>query len=207
MNLGLLKIISTSILLVQLSCLFAAKASYKIGGVLGFGGAGITSDQEIQEQTITVSRSDNPIVINFWIEFDLSDSETIALGQLRGVSVAPFSTGVQFNGVTWRWFYPNLVPSFKESSEFSTVMIGGFSPYVGLDLGLAQGTIARRNDLVSEVDASSVYYGLRAGVDRQIESGIVGRFELMSGMTFPTKGLVRNSLTAFSLGYGIYYLF
>ena len=185
-----------------------AFASYKVGGTIGFGGTGIVSDVDIQSTTVTVRRSDSPGVGAFFFEYDLSSDWSVAFTHTRGFALSPFSSGVAFTGVSWKWFYADPAPSFVGSpAGKSTLLLTQLSPYVGPEIGHASGVIHRQNDLVEEINASAVFFGLRAGVDYQSRPNWVTRIEFSSAMTPPSSGFVKSSLSEFAISYGLHFIF
>jgi hypothetical protein len=140
-------------------------------------------------------------------EYTLSEDSTIGLDMTRGVSLSPFSEGVSFTGATYRWYYPNLMPSMvKSKANLTTVMIQEWAPYAGPSFGVAQGTISRQKDLVSEVNASGIYVGMHAGVDYQVSPNLVSRYEMATAKTLGASGGVQSSLSEFLLQVGLYYI-
>jgi hypothetical protein len=71
----------------------------------GFGGTGIKKTVTIDEGEVEVSRSEGPGVFGFGIEKPLSDKWSLAFEHRRGFRLGPFSSGVGFTDVTWRWYY------------------------------------------------------------------------------------------------------
>jgi len=185
-----------------------AEAQFRVGGLLGFGGTGLTSTTQINEVDVTVKRSDGPFLISFYVEYLLDGYSSLALDHIQGVTLNPYSSGVSFTGGTYKYYYLTAIPSVVTSkTNQSTLIIQELSPYIGGSVGLAKGTITRQNDLVSEIAAEGVYMGFRAGVDYQFKPNFIYRGEMMFGMTPGSSGLIQSSLSAFGLSGGITYIF
>jgi len=193
------------LIIMSFCCL--TQAQFRVGGMLGFGGTGLTSTTKINEVDITVKRSDGPILISFYAEYLLNINMSLALDHLQGVTLNPYSSGVSFSGATYKYYYLTNIPSTVVSkSNQSTLLLKEYSPYIGGSLGLATGTISRQNDLVPEISAQGVYMGIRAGVDYQFAPNLLFRGEIMTGMTPGSSGLIQSSLSAFGLLGGITYI-
>jgi hypothetical protein len=180
---------------------------YRLGASFGFGGTGIKSVAQINGVDVDVNRSDGPGVISLSVETPYDNTSTFALDHTRGFTLAPFSNGVDFNGFTWRYYYPNFVPTMvKSKSEQSTLLIKELCPYVGPTVGIARGLINRQNDLVEEVSATGVFFGLHTGVDYQIFPNLVARGDLAFATTLGSSGFVKSSLSEFAMTAGFYYI-
>ncbi len=192
---------------ILLFCGLQAKADWMVGGYAGFGGTGINTTRSINGVDIDVQRSDSPGVLGFYIERTTSDHTSWALDHTSGFTLSPFSSGVEFTGLTYKYFYPGSIPTMKISKNGeSTLMVQGFEPFVGGSFGLAKGVINRQNDAIPEVSASGVYFGGRLGVDYQLSPSVVCRSEMLIGGTMPSSGFVKATLSEFGLVSGIYYI-
>lgn len=184
-----------------------AKAEWRLGANIGFGGTGIASTSEINGVEIEVHRSDGPLAYSLSAERPLDEKTTLGVDLTKGVSLSPFSEGVSFMGVTYRWYYPNLMPSMVHSkTNSSTLLVQEWCPFIGPTMGLAQGTISRQKDLISEVNASGIFIGLHTGVDYQMSPNVVSRTELASGMSIGSSSAVKSSLSEFVIQTGLYYI-
>lgn len=182
-------------------------AQYRVGGLLGFGGTGLTSTTKINEVDVTVKRSDGPFLLSFFLEYVLQQNTSLAVDLVQGVTLNPYSSGVTFMGGTYKYYYLSSIPStVKSPNNNSTLLIQELSPYVGGSIGLAKGNISRQNDLVSDIGAEGIYFGFRTGVDYQFAPNFLLRGELMFGMTPGSSGLIQSSLSAFGLMGGLTYI-
>lgn len=185
----------------------AHASGWAIGGYAGFGGTGISTTQKINATDVQVERSDSPGVYGMSFERVLSDNTSFAFDHMSGFTLAPFSSGVEFTGFTYRYFYPGGVPTMQISkSNDSTLLIKKYEPWFGGSFGVARGSITRQNDLVPEVSASGVYFGGRVGIDYQIRPSIVCRSEMIFGATMPSSGFVKATMSEFGLVTGLYYI-
>ncbi len=194
-------------LIVFLFSAMSYSFEYRLGAAFGFGGTGIKSEVEINETPITVNRSDGPGVISISFEYQLDSFNTIGIDQTRGFLLAPFSSGVDFTGLTWRYYYPNVVPSVVASKGENTILIvKEFAPFVGPTIGLARGLINRQNDRVGEVSATGIFFGVHAGADYQWLPNLILRGEMIFGTSLGASGFVKSSLTEFALVGGFSYI-
>jgi len=203
----LLNLNQLKVFLVILCFGHMVQAQYRVGGLLGFGGTGLTSTTKINEVDVTVKRSDGPILLSFFAEYVLKHNMSLAFDMIQGITLNPYSSGVTFTGGTYKYYYMNSIPStVKSAGQNSILMMQEISPYVGGSIGLAKGHISRENDLVPEVSAEGVYFGIRAGADYQFAPNFILRGEMMAGMTPGSSGLIQSSLSAFGLLGGITYI-
>ncbi len=185
-----------------------ARAEYRLGATLGYGGAGIDSVNSISSTDVNVHRSDGPGMLGLSIEFLTSDTSSISVDHTRGIFISPFSSGVGFTGVTWRWFYTGKSPSVVASqNENSILIVTRRIPFLGLAAGIASGSIYRENDLVPSVSAGGVYTGFHAGYDYQTTPGRFTRIEALYASTPTSSGFVKTALSEFSLQIGMYFIY
>lgn len=187
---------------------FSVKAEIRVGGLLGFGGTGIKSSEEVSTITVDVQRSDGPAVLQLLVEYQLSEKSSIALELVKGFSLSPYSSGVDFTGFTYKYYYPGSIPSVVESKNESSILImKDISFYGGLSSGIAKGSINRQKDLISDVSASGVYFGFHLGADYQTKANWIFRNELVTLATMGGSGAVNSTLSAFGLMSGLIYIF
>jgi hypothetical protein len=184
----------------------AAQADWIVGGFVGFGGAGIKSTVTINATDVPVERSDSPGVFGFFIERSLSENSSLALDHTSGFTLAPYESGVEFNGFTYKYFYPGEMPSVKVSKNESSFLVQKFEPFIGGSFGVAKGVINRQNDLVPSISASGAYFGFHIGADYQLAPGIVTRTEMIVGSSMAPSGFAKATLSEFGLVSGLYYI-
>lgn len=175
---------------------------------MGFGGAGIATVSTVGAADVDVERSDGPGILGVAIEFLTSDTTSISVDHTRGVFLSPFSSGVGFSGVTWRWFLSGKAPSMVPSqNNGSTLLVTRRIPFLGLATGLASGEISRANDLVPSVSAAGIYVGFHGGYDYQTTPGRFIRMEALYAMTPTSSGFVKSSLSLFALQIGMFFIY
>ena len=185
-----------------------AHAEYRLGGTIGLGGTGLTSDQKISDVVIPVERSEGPGVFGIFLEYLTSDTTSVAVGHTRGFNLGPFSSGIGFTGVTWRKFFFGPAPSMVSSKEErSTLLIQRYAPFSGVEIGIADGSTYRENDAIPNASASGLFMGFHGGCDYQTSPGIVQRYEVVYSTTPVSTGALKKSLTEFALQFGIYFIF
>ena len=172
----------------------------RFGYSFGYGGAGLKSEEKVNEETFNVSRSEGPLTIALSWEVQTSDYRSLSFEHMRGVQLSPFSSGVGFTGASWRWYLNGEIPSVAKKNEDQTYLIVSRRVYfVGLSAGVANGVIKRGGDLIETASASGIYYGLRTGYDLQETPGQVFRAELFYALTMEGSGFVKSTLSAFSV--------
>ncbi len=196
-----------AVLFLSTISLSAVAMDLRLGASLGYGGSGISGNATINSTAVPVDRSESPGMLGVSIETILSDKSTLAIDHTRGFSLGPFSMGVGFTGFTWRRYFSGTVPSMVDSPTESTILIKRYIPFLGLEAGVAQGTIFRSGDLVPSITGSGVFYAFRLGVDYQMEPRFIVRTEILSGTTFATSGFDQSKLTEFSFQSGLVYIF
>jgi hypothetical protein len=199
--------IKLTLALVVLAAQFAF-ADWRVGAGAGYGATGITTNSQVNGVDVTVNRSDGPLAYTLSIEKAVSEKSTLGIDIFRGVSLGPFSEGVSFFGFNYRYYYPNMVPfAISSYGEQSTLMIKEYAPFVGGRIGLAQGTISRNRDLISDVNASGIFLGIQIGYDLMANSKFVYRAALSTSKTIGSADPNQSSLSEFTLLFGGYYIF
>lgn len=199
----MIKIFLMTLLLVS-NC----KADWRVGAGAGYGAAGIDSTAQINGVDVPVSRSDGPLAYTFSIERAISAKSTIGIDLFRGVSLGPFSEGVTFLGMNYRYYYPNMAPFVSGGSgENSTLMLQEYCPFIGGRFGIAQGQISRNRDLISDVTGSGVFAGMQLGFDYQSTARVVYRTALSTAKTLGASDPAQTSLSELTLLFGAYYIF
>ncbi len=186
-----------------------SQADWRVGGGIGYGAAGISTTSQINGVGIAVNRSDGPLAYSLSVEKALSAKSTIGIDLFRGVSLGPFSEGVTFIGMNYRYYYPNMTPFAIGSSDdaSTTLVIQEYCPFIGGRFGVAQGQISRNQDLISDVNASGVFVGMQVGFDYQSTSRLVYRTALSTSKTMGSSDPAQSSLSEFTLIFGAYYIF
>jgi hypothetical protein len=185
--------------------------SFRVGGVMGFGGSGITKAVDVTvndvSYSVNVSRSNGPGVYGFFIEYPLDSLTSIALERFQGFSLSPFSNGVEFTGFSHKWYYMGAMPSMVRSeNNNTTLMVKQFVPFAAATVGVAKGVIERNKDLVSAVDATGVYFGGHIGADYQFAPNWILRPDILFGTTM-ASAVEKSSLSLFGITAGLVYIF
>lgn len=205
------KLIFAKLLLIC-SLSTAAEHSYRIGGVMGLGGSGISKSVSVtvNDQTVdgvAVSRSNGPGVYGFFIEYPFDSYTSLSLERFQGFSLSPYADGVEFTGVSYKWYYMQPLPSMVKSENSTTLMIKQFVPFVAGAVGIAKGNIDRRTDLVTSVDATGIYFGGHIGADYQFAPNWILRPDIIFGTTMPSADKEQAMLSLFGLTAGLVYIF
>jgi hypothetical protein len=175
----------------------------RVGGSLGFGGAGISTSVLIDGVSTPASLAESPGTASIWAEMPILSAWTIGVEHSRGVSFGPISAGVSFTGITGKWYFLSPIPSVAARDQ-SSVQIRQWSPYVGLSAGAAFASVARERSKVSLVEGSGAYFGLSGGVDYPLWSRWAIRPEFTSAFTLFSSVVVPTTITYFSIQCSIY---
>lgn len=187
--------------------LVAGASDFRLGVAVGYGGAGITEQTTVNGvKDQNVQRADAPATIGFSLDYMISDSYSISLEHLRGVQFGPFSSGVSFTGLAWRWYFSTPPPTVNKAPYDETILvIKKFAPFFGLSIGLATGDLTRPNDEVGQVSGSGVYMGYRLGAEYQLSPGVGIRPEMVSSSTFSSSLYNPTSLSFFTFQLGLFF--
>jgi hypothetical protein len=178
----------------------------RVGGSLGFGGAGLTKSVLVSSRSTLVSRSEGPGVFSLFAETLLTDKSTFGVEHSRGFGLGPFSSGVSFTGIMWRRYFLGPVPSVIPSKDGrSTLFIKRYIPFVGLASGVAMADISREQDQVGNVKGTGVYFGTKFGLEYPLSRGMGIRPEIIYNMTMMNSSPIPSSLSEFALQCGFYY--
>jgi hypothetical protein len=181
-------------------------SDFRLGATVGYGGAGITQQEEVQGVETTIQRADAPATFSFFLDYMISDSYSISLEHSRGVQFGPFSSGVSFTGLAGRWYFSSPPPTVAKAPYDETILlVKKFTPFFGLSIGLATGDISRAGDEVPSVSASGVYLGYRLGAEYPLSPGIGIRPEIVSQSTFSSSLLNPASLSFFAFQIGLFF--
>jgi hypothetical protein len=186
----------------------ASAHEWRIGGLLGYGGAGVITNQQIDPKSAptSISRAEGPGIFTLLIDDAVSDSLVFGFEHSRGFRLGPFSSGASFTGVAWRWYF-SPVPSIARPAEGeSTVLIRRYAFYLGAATGVALADIYRENDLVAQTQGSGAYIGFRFGADCMLRPGVGVRYEILSSTTFYASGADAQTLSEFALQGGLFFL-
>lgn len=184
----------------------ASLHDYRVGFLMGFGGAGINTIREVDTTSVTVHRSEGPLIAAIFIDWLIYDSITLAIEDVQGFRLGPFSSGVSFYGLVCRWYFLGQAPStpLPQQGE-SLLFVKRYSPYLGYTLGAAFANISRESDQVPSVTGSGVYYGLKAGFDYPLKPGRGLRAEIGYSTTFQSATAYPIIISEFLLGVGLYF--
>ncbi len=180
----------------------ANAAKWSLGVLGGFGGAGMVKGVTVEDTSMEVERSEGPAVVGISVETLLSDRWNFSIDHRRGVRLGPFSSGVGFTGVNWRWYFlrGGLAPIGKEKESY--IYRRAWSPFAGVSVGIANGTINREEDIVSNVSTSGMYVGTRFGVDYLYKKWLLLRPEITYSTTLMNASTVPSSMSEFSINLG-----
>ncbi|MCB9025294.1 MAG: hypothetical protein H6625_03180 [Bdellovibrionaceae bacterium] len=185
-----------------LQVLFAHASPWNVGLKGGFGGTGIKKTVDLDQGNVDASRSEGPGVIGISLEKVVSDRWSLAIEHRRGFRFGPFSSGVGFTDVTYRWFYMAAAPALVLKSSDSYIFTKKWVPFLGFSSGIAFGSIHREGDKVSSVDSSGIIMGTKLGIDYHYKSNMILRPEVIVSSTFMNSGNVPSSMSEFGLMFG-----
>ncbi len=188
----------------------AEAGDYRVLAGLGFGGTGIVEDQTVSgssSSTVSsISKSEGPGMFTLGIEKIMTDHLTLAFDHSRGFRLGPFSSGVSFTGFTGRYYLSPVPWGNRDSKEGPTLFVKRFHSYVGLQTGLATGTIDRQYDLVPSVTASGIYVGFNVGFDLPWNTRGLGlRPEISYSTTIASSTPNPTALELFFVGCQVYF--
>ncbi len=201
------------------SAVSACASDFRVGGSLGYGGAGISADEAASSSSTTTSttttssssslttvqRSEGPGTFSIFVDYQVSDKYMVSLETARGFRLGPFSSGVGFTGVAVRKYF-GTIPAVAQSSPDKTILVvRKYNMFFGLSGGLATGDIYRSDDQVPSVQSSGIYLGFRIGADYPLGPGIGLRPELVYSNTITSSNVNPSTVTLFSLQCGLYF--
>lgn len=180
---------------------------HRVAVMAGYGGTGLKTTETYEGVQFDVNKADVPFAFAASYEFVTSDRTSLSIDHTRGLQLSPFSSGIGFTGLSWRWYYGGDVPNTPEFTDRSFMIATDRVFFIGASVGLAAGTIIRGGDAVPSTSGSGVYVGFRAGYDVQTDPGVIFRAELFSAQTTGSSGLIKSTLNALMVGAGLVYLF
>lgn len=188
---------------------FHARAtSWTYGFALGLGGTGIQTSANVNGSWTKIQRGETPGLLSLFADRAYNDFWSLSIEHLRGFRLGPFTSGLSFTGVGFKWYFLNPIPSFPKPDDDSTrLFIQQFSPYLSGASGVATGTITRSGDLVYSVTGSGLYFGFRAGSDYMLEPGMGLRGELSYSTTLLYAENPKVTMTEGSLRIGIFFFY
>lgn len=179
----------------------AFASEWRLGGGLGFGGAGITKTMDGK----TIERAESPGTLQFFVDRPLTSRWLLGLEHMRGFRLGPFTFGVGVTSFTARWYYlremTNLV---KSEGSTSTLLQRTWSPYVGGGTGFSEGKISREGAITRNVTGSGVHFGFRTGADYTWLANVGIRAEVSYSTTIFSSSNYPQTLTSFSLWGGFF---
>ena len=178
-------------------------SEWSYGFKAGFGGTGIKKTVSIDEGNVDASKSEGPAIFGVSAERALSNKWNLSIEHRRGFRFGPFSSGVGFTDVTWRWYYLGSVPPIVSNETVSFVFTKKWVPFLGISAGVAFGSITREGDKVARVKSSGAILGTKIGVDYHYKKDVIMRPELIVSSTFMNAGAIEESMSEFGLMYGM----
>ncbi len=187
------------------SSLCAQASDWRLGASIGYGGAGLSSTANVDGTLTSVSRSEGPGMASVFVDELLTDYLDFSLEHIRGFRLGPFSSGVSFTGMAFRWYFWGPAPNGNPDTKTETTLfVRRYTPFVGLATGVALADISRTNDLVPRVTGSGAYIGIRLGADYPIRPGFGIRPQITTSTTFFSSVSPPTKLSEFALECGFY---
>lgn len=186
----------------------ALPGEIRAGAGFGFGGVGLSQNNQVNGAVLKVERSEGPAVATFFVEKVFAHTWTFGLEHSRGISLGPMTSGANLTGVHWKWFYlgPATVTS-PPGPGSSLLVIRRLAPYAGFSMGMITADIRRAGDQAAYADGSSLFGGIRLGADHSMGAGWGLRYQLsVSGSLFADSAK-STQLSEFGLTGGIFHVF
>jgi len=190
-----------------------ATSDYRYGVAVGYGGEGlVTTATTTTGQTEQVTRSDEPLMLEIFLDKYLSDNFLLSFSHSRGVSVSPLTSGISFTGISGIWYLLGPVSAVTADSG-SSIFVKRWAPFAGVSTGFAQAVLTRPGDPVPTVNGSGAFLGIRLGFDVPTSPGHGIRPELVYSSTSYLQSFAAPAattppvLTQFSLQCGWYFDF
>lgn len=143
-------------------------------------------------------------MMHVFVETLWTDTRVVGLEHARGFRMGPFSSGVGFTTLYYKWHFMGPAPEVFKSSDTSTLFIKRWSPYVGPSIGLASGRIKREGDEIPSVSSSGVAFGIRFGTDYLLRPNLGMRLEISGSQTIFQSETLPANMNQFSLWYGLF---
>lgn len=177
------------------------------GFAVGFGGSGIDKDVLNNSGTGTVSASSDqaPGMIGISVEKFWNEKWSVALSHRRGFELGPFGMGVSFTGLIARRYFLRSPTFLPKKTISNSVTLQRWVPYAGLGFGVAEGSIARENDAVGNLNGSGVFMGVHLGVDYHLYPNMILRPEFFTSSTFGSGSETPAVLKEYGLVMGFHF--
>ena len=196
----------TFVMLVLFFPAFARAYDLRWGAGLGYGGAGVKQNVNVEGVRTDVQKSEGPGVATFFIENLVNDNLTLGAEHSFGFRYGPFSAGINFTGATSRWYvFGPAVFKVDESTTANTYFVKRYAPFYGFSGGIATAFVSRTNDLVGNISTSGVYLGFKGGVDYSYQQDMIFRYEAIYNTTFMSNVSPASSLNEFALQFAVYF--
>lgn len=184
-----------------------AWADVRVGAALGYGGAGIQQTVDVGGVNEAVSRAEGPGMLNLFVDFPVSDKWSVALESELGFRLGPFSSGAQFTGVAARYYFWGSEPGSIRGDSSASIFVRRYTPFIGMQTGVAVASIHRAEDQVPSVYGSGVYFGIKMGFDYPLNFRWGIRPEITYAYTFYSQATPPTVLSEFAAQCGVYYYF
>jgi hypothetical protein len=183
-------------------------SDFRYGIAFGIGGTGIIKDQSTDDgQPVTVNRSDGPLVLSFFLDYQIYDKFIISLEDSRGIKFAPYSSGIIFTGGSFKWYYLSEPPNYVDTKSGSTLLLKRISPFIGGGGGIAKAKVERTDDRVPSTEGSGIYFSFKTGFDYQISATAAIRPEMVFASSLPPNYGPSTLLKEFSIQCGLYFFY
>lgn len=159
---------------------FRKDLAYSISG--GLGDYTINKDVFIQDTVQKATRSESPGVLQLSVELNLNDKMSLALRHSRGFRIGPFSTGVSFTGLVYRYYFGRK-PYLSSPEESNSVTFMNWALFVGGGAGYANANTSREREILKDISSSGMYFGFHVGADYHMYSNFIFRPEIVYSTT------------------------
>lgn len=182
-----------------------AESTWRVGGGLGFGGAGISKQVKNEDgDTVVAEKGESPGTAHIFLEKLTSEKWVLSFEHARGYRLGPFSSGVGFTSGGLLWHYLGPAPDVSDNKGDDSFFVKRWSPYTGGSTGIAEGEIRREADKVPRIYSSGVFIGLRNGVDYLLKPDMGLRIEASYMFTFFQAAQAPANMSLFSLWAGVF---
>lgn len=171
-------------------------SSYGFTLIFSGGLGGATSADE-------ASVTETPLFQSYKVEYQFSGISSIGVEHARSFSLSPMASSTSFTGLYSKYyFYQGGPVSYMDS--FSSTGSDNYvsriwAPYLGLGLGIGQGSFLPREGL--SANSAAFYLAVKGGVDLQVSENWLLGVSLEIYQSFAGSGTLKGDCFCGSLGF------